>query len=138
MSVLVEIDGANDPSFRAAMRRLLRIPSLLDQAAEVALEQFGEALVERIQTLISTPYPPASSPGEAPHKRTGDLIESYEWRLVKGLLGGKTLEVGSNIEYAGWLELGTSKMAPRPHFRNSVDEELPGFAKLWPSQSRPT
>ena len=61
----------------------------------------------------------ASAPGEAPASRTGVLRTGYRFRIVNKT-GVYTGEVGSPEQYALWLEVGTSKMAPRPHL-------LPGY-----------
>lgn len=52
----------------------------------------------------------ASSPGEAPASRTGDLRTSYRYRVKKNYA-----EVGTPLKYAIALEKGTKNMAPRPH-----------------------
>lgn len=55
-------------------------------------------------------YYTASAPGEAPASRTGDLRTSYRFQVKDNYA-----EVGSPLDYALWLEKGTSEMAPRPH-----------------------
>ena len=41
-------------------------------------------------------------------------------RSVSSKVEGSSAIVFSNVEYAKYLEYGTSKMAPRSHFRNSL------------------
>lgn len=60
----------------------------------------------------------ASAPGEAPANRTGRLAKSVDYIAT----GHHTLQVGEKAEYAGWLENGTKKMAPRPHLQVAVTE----------------
>lgn len=64
---------------------------------------------------VSTAYPPASSPGEPPAKRTGHLRRSIAFE-VDGLVG----RVGTGLVYARHLELGTSRIAPRPWLRPAL------------------
>lgn len=56
----------------------------------------------------------ASSPGEAPAVRLGDLRQSYRFRVV-GPNYMERGEVGNPLLYSIYLEKGTSRMAPRPH-----------------------
>lgn len=85
-------------------------------------------VLNRARELISTPGTTAgkkrrvygtnpSAPGEPPHKQTGRLRQSVA-REVHGL----TARVGTNVQYGRWLELGTSRMAPRPWLRRALME----------------
>jgi HK97 gp10 family phage protein len=60
----------------------------------------------------------ASAPGEVPANRTGRLAKSVGYEAT----GHHTLQFGEEAEYAGWLENGTKKMAPRPHLSVAVNE----------------
>jgi len=74
----------------------------------------------QIKKDISQGQPP-SKPGEPPHVLWGTLRRSITHEVEKsreGVIG----RVGSNEEYALFLEVGTSKMAARPFLR-------PGLAK---------
>jgi hypothetical protein len=62
----------------------------------------------------------ASAAGEAPAKITGTLAASVQSRLNQ-----RDLIVGEGASYARYLELGTRKMAARPHI-------LPAIEKSWP------
>ncbi len=55
-----------------------------------------------------------SAPGEPPRVQTGVLRRSYTHEMHETLPIGR---VGTNIEYAKWLEWGTRVMAARPHVR---------------------
>ena len=52
-----------------------------------------------------------SKPGEPPAKESGELIQSIRIELDADELGAK---VGSNLEYASFLELGTRRTSERP------------------------
>lgn len=69
---------------------------------------------------IRTPYPPASTPGNPPHSRSG----------ASGLLGSVFYDVdsakheaivGTPLKYGLYLELGTKKMAARPWLRPALE-----------------
>lgn len=82
-----------------------------------------------------------SAPGGGPAVRTGRLRASITWRfagagqggLLAGALAGAAegesssfevglaVEIGSNVEYARYVELGTSRMAARPYLVPALD-----------------
>jgi len=55
----------------------------------------------------------ASAPGEPPASATGRLRSDIKFE-VKHEIGGYVTIIGSTLEYAPWLEFGTSKMQKRP------------------------
>lgn len=61
-----------------------------------------------------------SAPGDPPHKQTGRLMGSVAWEAAE-----LVRRVGSNVTYSRWLELGTSRMAPRPWLRRALYEMTP-------------
>lgn len=87
------------------------------------LDDAMEFLADQTQAALNTAYPPPSSPGESPHRRTGHLqrnVDAHEAELHGAWLVGA---VGVNIDtvsYAGHLEFGTSKMSARPYLRPSL------------------
>lgn len=86
-------------------------------------------VANRAKILISEPYPPPSMPEEPPHRRTGRLRSSVAREIIwdgQSWIG----RVGSNVEYAKWLELGTSRMAARPWLRRALIEMKVEIAKL--------
>lgn len=61
----------------------------------------------------------ASAPGEPPASDTGRLLSSIGHRIrVEDTL---VAQVFADARYATYLELGTSKMAPRPFLRPALD-----------------
>jgi phage gpG-like protein len=61
----------------------------------------------------------ATGYGGGPHVRTGRLRSSISWVLGKDA-EGLFADVGSNVEYAGFVELGTRKMRPYPYLRPAL------------------
>jgi HK97 gp10 family phage protein len=65
----------------------------------------------------------ASAPGQPPMSDTGRLANSITFDRV----GDLTATVGSALNYAPWLEYGTSRMAARPFFRPAVERMRPKY-----------
>lgn len=61
-----------------------------------------------------------STMNKPPKKIRGDLQRSITYEMVDNRTGAK---VGSNLDYARYLELGTLKMEPRPFLRSTLDEQ---------------
>lgn len=68
---------------------------------------------------LSTAGPPASAPGQPPHLRTGRLKTSIAYEVTESSRGVEA-RVGTNVQYALHLELGTSRMAARPFLRPAL------------------
>lgn len=61
----------------------------------------------------------ASAPGEPPASDTGRLLSSIHHKiLVENTVFAR---IGSDVQYAIYLELGTRHMAPRPFLRPALD-----------------
>jgi HK97 gp10 family phage protein len=92
----------------------------LERALAPAMERAADYMVGVTKIMISTPYPPSSTPGDPPHMRTGDLMRSIQQNKR-----GRTYVIsagtdGGTASYASYLEYGTSKMAPRPFMRPMI------------------
>lgn len=59
----------------------------------------------------------ASAPGQSPANWTGELVNS-----ISAISEGKNSKVIVNANYAEFLELGTSKMRPRPFILPSIQK----------------
>jgi HK97 gp10 family phage protein len=64
----------------------------------------------------------ASAPGQPPAADTGELHTGITHAEAPAPQGVIRVEVGANAPYATALELGTSKMAPRPFMAPSLAE----------------
>lgn len=52
-------------------------------ANKAALDDVAAWAVAVVKRKLSTPFPPSSSPGTPPHRRTGTLMNSIHWRAGK-------------------------------------------------------
>jgi hypothetical protein len=85
--------------------------------AAATLDQTGGDVVRDIQDRIGESYPPASDPGEPPHRRTGGYQAGFVAEASKeGDLAQVTISNPTANGLDNWLENGTSKMEARPHF----------------------
>lgn len=76
---------------------------------------------------LSTGFPPASSPGDPPHHRSGDLRRSVFDRVTESRPGRFEGTVGVRAEHGIHLEFGTRRMAARPFLRPALDEFRPRY-----------
>lgn len=74
---------------------------------------------------IRTPYPPASTPGEPPHTRSGasGLLGSV-FCQVRATASKPSAIIGTALKYGLFLEIGTSKMAARPWLRPALTKTM--------------
>jgi hypothetical protein len=68
----------------------------------------------------------ASAPGESPAVDSGNLTGSITV-LMENTLEAK---IGTPVEYALFLEEGTSRMAPRPLWERTAKESLPTLESM--------
>lgn len=85
-------------------------------ATKQRLKASAIVVANRAKELISTAYPPASSPGEPPAKRSGHLRRSVATEPGDGL----TYRVGTGVWYGRRLELGDSGVEARPWLRPAL------------------
>ena len=69
----------------------------------------------------------ASAPGQSPASDTGRLVQGI---VVEPADEPLAFDVKSLADYAGFLEYGTSRMAPRPYLEPSAKEQADNVAKL--------
>lgn len=91
------------------------------RATAMAMSAAVAKMQKTVRGKIGKPYPPASTPGSHPHKRTGRLQSTF-----RVLRKGKKIFVRT-LQYGIYLEGGTSKMAARPFIRRNIHDK----SKFW-------
>lgn len=93
----------------------IKIPTLLESLAE---EAEGNAVDEVTTLVYDTPESPS-------YVRTGDLRKS-----ISHAHDNEAAYVGTNIEYAPYVELGTSKMPARPFLKNAITNHIDDYKHI--------
>lgn len=82
-------------------------------AAEQATREIAPVILDDIKFAVGDAYPPASEPGQFPHRRSGRLQSSFVYKVEKLPAGWEAL-FASTCPYFKFLEHGTTRMAARP------------------------
>jgi hypothetical protein len=98
------------------------------EGARAALTALGIEGVNTVRVMLTHPSP--SAPGEPPGLIMGGLRGSYDWEYGESgdeawvYIGSDASRhrpiTGEAVDYAHYLEFGTSRMAPRPHLRPAM------------------
>lgn len=90
--------------------RTSSIVRIIERAEGPAVYEAARVLAREITARVSAKqYPPASRPGEYPAVRTGRFSRS-----IRVSRGGRYATVYSAVGYGHWLNVGTTRMRPRP------------------------
>jgi HK97 gp10 family phage protein len=104
-----------------------KVTAKVHNALADAIDYAASRLVKRIRRVLNIPYPPASSPGSPPHRRSGLLRSSVYYEMSRRRLVAY-LRVDEAAFYWRFLEYGTSRMAARPFLGVTVDAMRPTIA----------
>lgn len=74
------------------------------------------------QALLTAVMPTVNRAKELAPYRTGTLRRSIASEPGPGKM---EVTIGTDVEYAPYLEFGTSRMSPRPYLRPAIEETLP-------------
>lgn len=86
----------------------------------VALEKVGLKAEGDVKTTIAS-YSPK------PIVKTGRLMGSITHEVNPS---EKEVYIGTNVEYAPYIEYGTSKMAPRPFLKETISENKEEYMEI--------
>ena len=70
--------------------------------------------------------PAGSAPGSPPGRRSSSLYRTWSQTASASMIA-----IESGVHYAGYLEHGTYKMAPRPYTDRIQQEALPGIVSIF-------
>lgn len=77
----------------------------------------------------------ALAPGEPPARRTGNLRLHWNGKVIKERTSGGGLNITAELEsqepYAGILEHGSRRMAPRPFVEKIKEKAMPEIKKIY-------
>ena len=96
-----------------------RIADAIDQALAKALEEVG---------LVAEGYAKKACPVD-----TGRLRNSITHQVRPS---EKSVYIGTNVEYAPYVELGTSRMEPQPFLRPAAADHEGTYKKIFESELR--
>lgn len=109
----VEIIVNNTDKVKKELAR--RIPTILEA---LGIEAEGNAIDEVNKLVYDTPESPN-------YIRTGRLKNS-----ITHAVDDNAVYIGTNLEYAPYVELGTSKMKPRPFLKNAAVEYKDDYKRI--------
>ncbi len=99
------------------------VKTAFERQMAMALEEIGmEAEANAIKEVQRAVYDTPESPS---YKRTGNLKNK-----IGHAHDAEAAYVGDNAEYAIYVEMGTSKMPPRPFIRPAVENHLNEYKEI--------
>lgn len=96
------------------------------QAVERALFRMGMKAEGYAKNEISRPKPHADGTNK-PNIVTGTLRNSINFKIDPN---GKSVHVGTNVEYAAFVELGTSMAKPYPYLKPAATEHTDVYKRI--------
>lgn len=107
------------------LNRIPEITLALPVQLQAALNEVAEVMAQTAQQLVSINFPPSSSPGGPPARRTGDLQASIQAIHDAGPLEADVVAGGGTVNYAVGLEYGQTFVAARPFLTPAVEQTKP-------------
>ena len=128
MSIRLDIDGEAggirfyESAANIAANTHFGIEKAFWQSGKDITAEFSKQVLAKNKTgrlyIIRKRKHRASAPGETPANITGNYRKSVGFQVNQGT--NPQLVIGNSAEYAGFLEMGTSRMKRRPGLRNSI------------------
>ena len=100
----------------------MKLDAFFQKFAKKKAKGVGKKMLAEMVKSISTPYPPASSPGNPPHRRSGKLIKAVKNARVRET--ANSFVYSFSVPYLFFLEYGTKRMKPRPFFAKAIEKGL--------------
>lgn len=113
MGIEIHITDNSDQVLQELSKRMEQALTAIGMAAETNAKQ------EVTKVVYDTP--------ERGYIRTGRLRNSLSHAVQ---MNEQAVYIGSNVEYAGYVELGTSRMKPRPYLKPAVVNYMSEYKTL--------
>lgn len=107
----------NKTDFSQLQTFVKNFPAIAEKMAEAAAAKSAVVLQKQMKDVMTQAGTSPSAPGNPPAIVTGNLRRSIQMQKVQE----KNYKVGSALDYARFLEFGTSKMAARPWLNRSYN-----------------
>lgn len=107
------------------MNIIPEITAALPVQLQGGLNTTADVMAQYARDIVGINFPPASSPGEPPARRTGDLQASIQALHDAGPLEADVVAGGGNVTYSATLEYGGTFQAARPFLTPAVEYTKP-------------
>lgn len=101
-----------------------------EQQITMRLPRGSNALRNAALNVLANPSP--SVPGNPPGVRSGDLRRNWSM-YSSGNASGGIMGIQSGMNYSGYLEKGTYKMAARPYVNKIKEAAMPEITRIFGS-----
>ena len=101
----------------------LKNAAVLKAMQVISVKAEGNAKKEITRKVYDVKQTPEQ---EKRYKRTGRLRNS-----ITGEYDGNSAQVGTNVEYGPYVELGTSKMKERPFIKPAIAEHIDEYKEIF-------
>ena len=72
----------------------------------------------------------AKKGGKSKGDKYGDKMPKYAGKMPEEPDGSRAVYVGTSVEYAPYIEFGTSRMKPRPYLKPAVQDHLQEYRNI--------
>lgn len=93
------------------------IPRQCSQSMSNLTQDTGETMLLRYQENLEGTVPSTASDPLPVGMRSGDLYDGANLRQINQY----AFELSNDVDYSGWIEMGTEHMAPRHPLQDAVD-----------------
>lgn len=117
--------GGNMGAFKFVSHKA-EIIDAKNRAVEAALNEIGLTAERFIKEKISEPKPHKNG-DTRPSVVTGELRRSIDYNVDTA---DESVTVGTNVEYAPYVELGTVRAPAYPYIRPAIEEHMGEFKEI--------